>query len=764
MIRFTSYAAQQALNGSRAAPVSGKFRLNSLLSSPALLADDSEQATPAEYLDHLQTLGLPFDDDVSILHRAYSDQYNAIHTKPRFADQPRHFVRVGSFAYLDDKSLLKYGDINAPEHCQHRHDMTVRNHYLLPWFRSAYSQALEYAGLLEANQRIKELFDLMNISGNCGTLNLTSDDEAFEAFAERLAKHVMTIRADFIQRSRDMGDYAYDPEDEYPAFLAAKSLLDGYALRDPEFDYDFENPDVPRPNHWLNRWCDPAYLVRAIRRTSARRLFDASRLAGVVGKFADPYAPSYLVSRRIHRVRKNRATLSGLAAVSLSDPLVGCPLIDAIDASVSNPEVQRAELMTRLSGFEDVAKQEGHVALFLTLTCPSRFHPTSGGKTNPNWIAAGRPTVKDGQDYLNEVWRNIGRRCSDKGTKTNPKEPITIYGFRFAEPHADGTPHWHAAIYLPHDQANRFRLICRKECFRDSPDELGAKKHRFTCKAIDLKKGSAVSYCAKYIAKNIDGFAVGTDYETGTNATDSVQRVLAWKSANNIRQFQQIGGPTVTAWRELRRMANQDYDMPGFETLTQGDWLLLDACRRAADEGNWSAFCVAMGGIFCPRDKQALRPSYSTPKAFIRLNAGRMDRPYHENATDFELRVSPEGRLTQYGDPAKTTVDGLLFNQIHIATRLKRYQIKSLEAWESMKKKLIEQVRDYFITATETGEYLHMADELYEQGREKLLEDLDNNHLIALEWADWQEWAARSAGDSCPVEPSLPLVPCQQLP
>ncbi|MFQ2906271.1 replication endonuclease [Aeromonas allosaccharophila] len=754
MIRFTSYAAQQALNGSRAAPVSGKFRLNSLLSSPALLADDAEQATPAEYLDHLQTLGLPFDDDVSILHRAYSDQYNAIHTKPRFADQPRHFVRVGSFAYLDDKALLKYGDINAPEHCQHRHDMTVRNHYLLPWFRSAYSQALEYAGLLEANQRIKELFDLMNISGDCGTLNLTSDDEGFEAFAERLAKHVLTLRKDYFD-----GD-----EDEYKAFCAAHALLSGYGLRDPDFDYEFENPEAPRPCHWLNRWVDPAYLVRAIRRTSARRLFDASRLAGVVGKFADPYAPSYLVSRRIHRVRKNRATLSGLAAVSLSDPLVGCPLIDAIDASVSNPEVQRAELMTRLSGFEDVAKQEGHVAMFLTLTCPSRFHPTSGGKTNPNWIAAGRPTVKDGQDYLNEVWRNIGRRCSDKGTKANPKDPITIYGFRFAEPHADGTPHWHAAIYLPHDQANRFRLICRKECFRDSPDELGAKKHRFTCKAIDLKKGSAVSYCAKYIAKNIDGFAVGTDYETGTNATDSVHRVLAWKSANNIRQFQQIGGPTVTAWRELRRMANQDYDMPGFETLTQGDWLLLDACRRAADEGNWSAFCVAMGGIFCPRDKQALRPSYSTPKAFIRLNAGRMDRPYHENATDFELRVSPEGRLTQYGDPAKTTVDGLLFNQIHIATRLKRYQIKSLEAWESMKKKLIEQVRDYFITATETGEYLHMADELYEQGREKLLEDLDNNHLIALEWADWQEWAARSAGDSCPVEPSLPLVPCQQLP
>ncbi|MFM5460699.1 replication endonuclease [Aeromonas veronii] len=751
MIRFTSYANQRDLNNGRSANT-GHFTLG----RPAHRSGSPLLGAGTGYSDHdLYLLRLRSSEPyMAMLREDWAQEQAAlkpVDLKAVYADKDSDHIRVGSFAYLDDKALLKYGDINAPEHCQHRHDMTVRNHYLLPWFRSAYSQALEYAGLLEANQRIKELFDLMNISGDCGTLNLTSDDEGFEAFAERLAKHVLTLRKDWFN-----GD-----EEEYPAFRAAKSLLDGYALRDPEFDYEFENPDAPRPHHWLNRWCDAAYLVRAIRRVSARRLFDASRVAGVVGKFAQPYAPDYLVSRRVHRVHKNRSTLSGLAAVCIDDGMVGCPLVDAIDASVSNPEVQRAELMTRLKGFETIAKQERHAALFLTITCPSRFHPTSGGKTNPNWIAAGRPTVKDGQDYLNGVWRNIGRRCADKGTEKAPREPISVYGFRFAEPHADGTPHWHCIIFVPYKRANEYRSICRKECFKDSPNEAGASKHRFTCKPLSLKRGSAVGYCSKYIAKNVDGFAVGEDFETGTSSLTTVQRVLAWKSANNIRQFQQVGGPTVTAWRELRRMANQDYDMPGFETLTQGDWLLLDACRRAADEGNWDAFCVAMGGIFCPRDAQTLRPSYSTPRAFTRLNAGNVGRPYHENAADFELRVSPEGRLTQYGDPAKTTVDGLIFNQIHIATRLKRYQIKSLEAWETQKKKLIEQVRDYFITATETGEYLHMADELYEQGREKLLEDLDNNHLIALDWADWQEWAARSAGDSCPVWPSVPLDPCQ---
>ncbi|MCO4170704.1 replication endonuclease [Aeromonas veronii] len=751
MIRFTSYANQRDLNNGRSANT-GHFTLG----RPAHRSGSPLLGAGTGYSDHdLYLLRLRSSEPyMAMLREDWAQEQAAlkpVDLKAVYADKDSDHIRVGSFAYLDDKALLKYGDINAPEHCQHRRDMTVRNHYLLPWFRSAYSQALEYAGLLEANQRIKELFDLMNISGDCGTLNLTSDDEGFEAFAERLAKHVLTLRKDYFD-----GD-----EEEYPAFRNARHLLESYDLLDPDYDYQFEEPDVARPCHWLNRWVLPTFLARLIRRVSARRLFDAARLAGMVHKSGQVYAPDYLVSRRAHRVHKNRSTLAGLAAVDISDPLNGVSLTDAIDASVSNPEVQRAELMTRLKGFETIAKQERHAALFLTITCPSRFHPTSGGKTNPNWIAAGRPTVKDGQDYLNGVWRNIGRRCADKGTEKAPREPISVYGFRFAEPHADGTPHWHCIIFVPYKRANEYRSICRKECFKDSPNEAGASKHRFTCKPLSLKRGSAVGYCSKYIAKNVDGFAVGEDFETGTSALNTVQRVLAWKSANNIRQFQQVGGPTVTAWRELRRMANQDYDMPGFETLTQGDWLLLDACRRAADEGNWDAFCVAMGGIFCPRDAQTLRPSYSTPRAFTRLNAGNVGRPYHENAADFELRVSPEGRLTQYGDPAKTTVDGLVFNQIHIATRLKRYQIKSLEAWETQKKKLIEQVRDYFITATETGEYLHMADELYEQGREKLLEDLDNNHLIALDWADWQEWAARSAGDSCPVWPSVPLDPCQ---
>ena len=74
---------------------------------------------------------------------------------------------------------------------------------------------------------------------------------------------------------------------------------------------------------------------------------------------------------------------------------------------------------------------------------------------------------------------------------------------------------------------------------------------RFEAILIDKKKGSAASYIAKYIAKNIDGYQMSDheDDETGELIKKQVNPVQAWAGTWNIHQFQFQGSPSVTVWQ-----------------------------------------------------------------------------------------------------------------------------------------------------------------------------------------------------------------------
>lgn len=349
----------------------------------------------------------------------------------------------------------------------------------------------------------------------------------------------------------------------------------------------------------LARLCDAAWWERRINRAWDRYTEHGAILLGKVRKGVSPYMSDR--NLQIHRGRKTAAAL-WMRDMLAVNPEQGfeVSLEQAIMASVANPKLRRHELMVRMRGFEDIAKEQGYVGLFITWTAPSRFHSwkqASNGKTVENQKYTG-VTPRDTQKYLCQLWA----RCRAEFKRAG----IQPFGFRVCEPHHDGTPHWHMLLFVHPDHWATCVSIMQAYALTDDKDELQRRHNRhgqhcplftditprFDWKFIDWEKGSATGYIAKYIAKNLDGHAVGIDEETGLPASETSTAVTGWASWWGLRQFQQIGGPSVSVWRELRRI--REVVGPAFDQQ-------LETCRRAADVGNWRWYTDAMGGPVCCR-------------------------------------------------------------------------------------------------------------------------------------------------------------------
>ncbi|MEO2943042.1 replication endonuclease, partial [Escherichia coli] len=99
-------------------------------------------------------------------------------------------------------------------------------------------------------------------------------------------------------------------------------------------------------------------------------------------------------------------------------------------AGVSNPVHRKAEMMATMKGLELLAEARSDRAVFLTVTCPSKYHATTeNGHPNPKWNGA---TMRDSSDYLvNTFFAAVRKKLNRDG--------LRWYGIRTVEPHHDGT-------------------------------------------------------------------------------------------------------------------------------------------------------------------------------------------------------------------------------------------------------------------------------------------------------------------------------------
>lgn len=312
----------------------------------------------------------------------------------------------------------------------------------------------------------------------------------------------------------------------------------------------------------------------------------------------------YASKQAIRAVQAQRlSNMQYLQGMDIQDVETGerFDLFEKVMASVSNPEIRRMELMAQMAGIERVAKERGDIGMFITLTCPSKYHPTKQRKgknksdlhavLNHKWKDEAY-TPKDGQRYLVKVWSRIRTAFNDNN--------INIYGIRVVEPHHDGTPHWHMLLFV--DKASRAKAIdiMRKRALKEDGNEAGAQKYRFECK--HMNRGGAVGYIAKYIAKNIDGYALDgeVDHETGKDLKSMAAAVTAWASTWRIPQFQFYKLPSKGAYRECRRL-------PRGVSIADKLGDVAERVRAAADQGKFDEYIMSQGGPCIRRKEETIR-------------------------------------------------------------------------------------------------------------------------------------------------------------
>jgi hypothetical protein len=303
-------------------------------------------------------------------------------------------------------------------------------------------------------------------------------------------------------------------------------------------------------------------------------------------------------ARYVQQQARNRAALERTELEAADGQRV--TLAVAHDASTANKAIRRGELMTRLRGCEEWATARGMVGDFATLTTPSRFHParTRRGSTpagvNPKWD--GKTGPREAQGWLCATWAKVRAKLHREG--------VRVFGFRIAEPHHDGTPHWHALWWADAQAVERVREVVRAYWLADDGEEEGAQRYRVKFERMDPAKGGACSYLAKYVAKNIDDHgqvgeeghrdeAMGEQLQLDGAEGKGARLVAAWASAYGIRQFQAIGQPPVGVWRELRRLPEGIAPEHDSRALAAA---LAAANKTAMKPASWADYMTAQGG------------------------------------------------------------------------------------------------------------------------------------------------------------------------
>ena len=418
------------------------------------------------------------------------------------------------------------------------------------------------------------------------------------------------------------------------------AVSDTHALQIMEDEcasYGIELPEFDALADTIARLVDARWWRRQLRKR-VKRAFEAGNIRlGYVKYSGEPYASNDAVLSRLAQNRRNAAALA--ATLVQNENGQQFSIAELAEKTTANKSIRRGELMLRINGFEQIARECGDQGIFITWTCPSRFHAMQhSGKPNDKFDGS---TPREANAYLGKMTSLCRSALARRG--------IGLYGFRIAEPHHDGCPHWHLLLFVRptakyktahlQDVAGRAIRIMKRYAWRVDRGEPGAFARRLDVKRIDWAKGSAAGYIAKYVAKNIDGVAehktkegyvVTADTEGDVELTPSA-RVESWAACWGIRQFQQWGGAPVTVWRELRRIEESMLnEAPATMRRAWDAVQKIDGEKRAC----WAEYLRAQGGALVLRKELVVTLAKDEKTVIGRYGETLRTTPYGVRCSD----------------------------------------------------------------------------------------------------------------------------------
>ncbi len=420
-------------------------------------------------------------------------------------------------------------------------------------------------------------------------LSDTSSDAAVKHWARRRACEAQVI-----------GGNEPDPAS---AFCALRTYLSRWHVGEayvqaPELR---EVETVPQYGPWIARVTCRVWWTRAARVMLGRGIEAAQVDAGRVHRRAGVYVSDRNAERGRQQQQRNAQMLLDMEAENELGERVS--LASMAKGSASNPWIRFCELMVTLKGLEATAETGGWVGLFVTWTLPSAYHArgAASGERNPKYE---RKRAREGQGRFMELWVRARAQVAKWGARW--------FGLRVAEPHHDGTPHWHLMVWVRPEDSARVLALLKSLALEEGADEPGAQLHR--CKVEPMRpkgpdgKGGAASYLAKYVAKLTTG-GQGTTSERGADGvrrdlhgkpSEKAQRARWWASLHGIRQFQFWGIPPRGIWREARRI-REPLTVAQIPQAGPAQLALFERVRLSADTSDYAAHVAALGGVAVPR-------------------------------------------------------------------------------------------------------------------------------------------------------------------